>query len=500
MNLQETIAQYKKIRKQIKAYEYVMGLVGWDSATEAPEMCFDKRGEYSGVLSEELYKIQTGEEFKGLIEELYNHQEELEPLLAHEIREIKRSNDKQSKIPMEEYVAYSALMASSEQVWAKAKNENDFKQFAPLLEKIVAFQKKYMKWQESDELKGYDILLDEYERGFTTKEYDEFFDLLKKELVPFVKQITSSVYPGKEDYSKLVVSSDKQKEVAKEIEKMMCFDTSRGLSKESMHPFTGGSGTYDVRYTNHFYEDNFISSIYSAVHELGHATYEQQCDPELDETFIGGGASMAMHESQSRFYENIVGRGEAFVSILLPKMNEAFGMELDEKEFFYYVNKVENSLIRTEADELTYPLHIMLRYDLERALLSDEITVEQLPQEWNRRFKEYFGIDVPSDSEGVLQDVHWSGGSFGYFPTYALGSAYAAQIYHAMSKEISVEEAIKSGSTKEINEWLKEHIHKYAASKYPKDILLEATGEEFNPHYYVDYLKEKYSAIYGLKG
>ena len=498
MDLQETIAKYETIRKQIKAYEYVMGLVGWDSATEAPEKCFEKRGEYSAIVSEDLYKIQTGDEFKGLIEELHTHLDELNPILAHEIKEVKRNIDKQSKIPMEEYVAYSALMASSEQVWAKAKKENDFKQFAPLLEKIVDFQKKYVKWQETDELKGYDILLDEFEHGFTTKEYDAFFDLLKKELVPFVKQITSAVYPGKEDYSKLVVSSDKQKVVAKEIEEMLCFDTSRGLSKESMHPFTGGSGTYDVRYTNHFYEDNFISSIYSAVHELGHATYEQQCDPELDDTFVGGGASMALHESQSRFYENIVGRSEEFVSLLLPKINETFGMELDAKELFYYVNKVENSLIRTEADELTYPLHIMLRYDLERALLNEEITVEQLPQEWNRRFKEYFGIDVPSDAEGVLQDVHWSGGSFGYFPTYALGSAYAAQIYYAMSEEMNVEESIKSGSTKEINEWLKEHIHKYSAAKYPKDILLLATGEEFDAHYYVNYLKEKYSKIYNI--
>lgn len=498
MELQQTIEQYKKIRQQIKAYEYVMGLVGWDSATEAPEGCFEKRGEYSGIMSEELYKIQTGKEFKSLIEELYNHQQELDPLLAHEIREIKRANDKQSKIPMEEYVAYSTLMASSEQVWAKAKKENDFKQFAPLLEKIVAFQKKYMKWEEEENLKGYDLLLDEYERGFTTKEYDEFFDLLKKELVPFVKQITSKGYPGKEDYSKLVIEADKQKKVTKKIEDIMCFDHTRGIAKESEHPFTGGSGSYDVRYTNHFYEDNFISSIYSAVHELGHATYEQQCDPELDETFIGGGASMAMHESQSRFFENMVGRSQAFINLLLPEMQEAFGMKLDAKELFYYVNRVENSLIRTEADELTYPLHIMLRYDLERALLSDEISVEDLPKEWNKRFKEYFGIDVPSDAEGVLQDVHWAGGSFGYFPTYALGSAYAAQFYHAMSKDLDIEGSLESGSTKAINAWLKEHIHKYHASKYPKDILLEATKEEFNPHYYVEYLKEKYSKIYEL--
>lgn len=499
MELQQTIEQYKKIRNQIKAYEYVMGLVSWDSATEAPEGCFEKRGEYSGILSEELYKIQTGEEFKGLIQELYDHQAELDPLLAHEIREIKRSNDKQSKIPMEEYVAYCALMASSEQVWAKAKKDNDFKQFAPLLKKIVEFQKKYMEWQKSDELQGYDILLDEYERGFTTKEYDEFFDLLKKELVPFVKQITSAKYSGAKDYSKLVVEADKQKKVTVQIEDMMCFDRSRGVAKESEHPFTGGSGTYDVRYTNHFYEDNFISSIYSAVHELGHATYEQQCDPSLDETFIGGGASMAMHESQSRFYENMIGRSRAFINQLVPKMKKAFeDVELDEEELYYYVNRVENSLIRTEADELTYPLHIMLRYDLERALLNDEISVDELPQAWNTRFKEYFGIDVPSDAQGVLQDVHWAGGSFGYFPTYALGSAYAAQIYHAMSQDLDIDKAVSSGTTKEINEWLKEHIHKYAASKYPKDLLLEATGEEFNPKYYVEYLKNKYSAIYKI--
>ncbi|MBE6114113.1 MAG: carboxypeptidase M32 [Erysipelotrichaceae bacterium] len=498
MNLEQIIERYQQIRQKIKAYHYAMGIISWDSATEAPAGCFEKRAEYSGVLSEMLYTLETSDEYKQLIAQLYEHKDELDPVLRHEIIEIKRSNDKQNRIPMEEYVSYATLMANAEQVWAKAKKENDYSQFAPLFQKVVDYQKKYVKWQESDALKGYDILLDEYEHDFTTKEYDKFFDCLKRELVPFVKKVIEKGYPGKEDLTKLVIPADKQRKVAQEIEKILCYDLNRGLSKESEHPFTTGSGTYDVRYTNHFHEDKFESSIFSAVHELGHSLYEQQIDPQLDDTFVGGGASSAMHESQSRFYENMIGRSKAFVKVLLPKFNKICGVDLDEEEFYYHINKVENSLIRIEADELTYPLHIMLRYDLERALMNDEITVDELPQEWNKRFKEYFGIEVPNDAVGVLQDIHWGTGLFGYFPTYALGSAYAAQFYHAMSKDLDIEASLGEGTTKKINDWLKEKIHWCGSSRYPKEIMVQATGEEFDPMYYVEYLKNKYSDMYKI--
>lgn len=277
------------------------------------------------------------------------------------------------------------------------------------------------------------------------------------------------------------------------------FDRTRGLMKESEHPYTSGMTSQDVRWTNHFHEKLITSSIFSAIHELGHATYEQQCNPDLDKTNLGGGTSMAMHESQSRFYENIVGLSFAFWNVHFPKVQALFPSQLKDvtvEEWVKAVNQVENSLIRTEADELTYPLHIMVRYDIERAIMKQELTVEELPQEWNRLMKAYLDIDVPSDREGILQDVHWSSGMFGYFPTYALGSAYAAQIYYAMKRDFDVEDSLASGNTQAINEWLKQKIHWHGSTKTAKQLLLEATNEPFNPQYYIEYLKTKYQSIY----
>lgn len=500
MTVNEALEVYTSNRRKLQAYYYMMMIVGFDSSTIAPKGCLAKRGQHMSVIGEDLYKLETSEEYSEAIDTLYANRDELDDVMKHEITHIKRSNEKQKRIPLDEYLKFTELTAVSEQIWAEAKNSNDFESFRPTMEKIVEYWRKYLKWQEDDIYQGFDILLEEHETGYTQKEYDEFFNCLKEELVPFIKKVASLPNPGKIDYSTFTVSVDKQKKICEEIEDIMCYDHDHGISSETEHPFTSGYGTYDVRYTNHFYEDNFISSIYSAVHELGHATYELQCDPALDDTFSGGGCSMAMHESQSRFYENMIGRSREFIHILLPILKKYVPeIEWNEDDLYYYVNKSEMSYIRTEADELTYPLHIMLRYDLEKAMMSGELEVKDVPNAWNAKFKEYFGIDVPSDKEGCLQDVHWAGMSFGYFPTYALGSAYAAQFYHAMEKDIDIKEAILSGTTKPINDWLKEHIHKYGASKDPKEIILAATGEPFNPHYYVDYLKKKYSEIYGIK-
>ena len=281
----------------------------------------------------------------------------------------------------------------------------------------------------------------------------------------------------------------------------MCFDKSRSVLKESEHPFTSGFGSRDVRITVHYYPENFVSSIFSAIHETGHGLYEQQSDPALDETFSGGGASMGLHESQSRFYENMIGRSRAFWEVHYGKLQEIFSEQLGEvplDDFVKYINTVERSFVRTEADELTYPLHIMLRYDMERAFMKNELEVKDFPRYWNQLFREYFGMEPPTDTLGVLQDVHWAYGNVGYFPTYALGSAYAAQIYHAMNRDFDVEASLKDGTTQKINDWLREHIHRFGASMPPAEILKNATGEEFNPQYYVDYLIEKYSRIYEL--
>ena len=273
------------------------------------------------------------------------------------------------------------------------------------------------------------------------------------------------------------------------------YDRNHGLLKESAHPFTSGVSSTDTRITTHFHEDNLASSIFSTIHEMGHAIYEMQNDLKYDDTFLHGGTSLGIHESQSRMYENMIGRSKAFWNLHYPKLVELFPKQLkniEVDEFLAYINQAKRSLIRIEADELTYALHVMVRYELEKQLISGKLKVKDLPKKWNQLMSLYVGKRPKTDQEGVLQDIHWSGGAIGYFPTYALGSAYAAQMYHAMNKELNVEQAIADNNIKAINEWLKIHVHQFAGSKTPKEILQICTQEDFNPHYYVEYLKSKF--------
>ena len=234
---------------------------------------------------------------------------------------------------------------------------------------------------------------------------------------------------------------------------------------------------------------------------MGHGIYELQVDKELDKTMSSGGASMAMHESQSRFMENMIARSKAFWDAHFAKLKEIFPEQLEGvtvDDIYHYVNNVECSFIRTEADELTYSMHVLVRYEMEKAIMAGEVTAEQIPQKWNALYKEYLGVDVPSDTLGCLQDVHWAYGEFGYFPTYALGSAYSAQIYNAMQKDFDIDKAVASNDMQKIKDWLRKHVHKYGSSKFSKEILLLATGEEFDPTYFVDYLVNKYTKLYNL--
>lgn len=493
--MQKELNYYLGQRKKMVAMRYVNFIIGWDMQTDAAENSILADSEQSAVLSEMDYMMTTDYEFEQSVAVLYEHRDELDDVLRHEIEVMFKSIQDTKKIPLEEYTAYSELSSKAYPIYVKAKTENNFELFRPYLEKIVEFCRKQTVWLATDELKGYDVLLDMYETHYTQAKYDKFFNVLRERLVPFVKAKTAKPVEVPK-WAKQTFSKDKQREFCEYIRDVMCFDKSRGIMKESEHPFTSGFGTDDVRITTHYYEDILVSSIFSTIHETGHATYEQQCDKSLNGTFSGGGASLGLHESQSRFYENMIGRSRAFWEAHYGKLQQIFAPQLDGvslDEFVAYVNTAERSFVRTEADELTYPLHIMLRYEIEQKVIAGELEVKDLPAYWNAKFTEYFGITPPTDTLGVLQDVHWAYGNFGYFPTYALGSAIAAQLYHYMSKDFNVDESLKDGTTKRINEWLKEHIHKYGASKYPDEILRLATGEDFNPNYYVDYLIDKYS-------
>ena len=493
--MKKALEFYKQQRRKIVAFNYVGFLVSWDMETDAAEQSIMADSEQVAVISEFSYQLMTDPKFEQAVVTLYENREKLDDVMRHEIEVAYKEVQDTKKIPKEEYTAYSELTSKAYPVYVKAKNENNFELFRPYLEKIVDYCRKQTRWLETDELQGYDVLLDKYEPHYNQAKYDKFFNALRERLVPFVKEVTSKPVQTPA-WAKQNFSADKQKEFCEYLRDVMCFDKSRGIMKVSEHPFTSGFGTDDVRITNHYYVDKFDSSIFSCIHETGHALYEQQCDPALNCTLSGGGASLGMHESQSRFYENVIGRSKAFWTVHYSKLQQTFPEQLGNvaiDDFLAYINTAERSFIRTEADELTYPLHVMLRYEIEKKVISNELQVKDLPEYWNKKFEEYFGITPPNDTMGVLQDVHWAYGNFGYFPTYALGSAIASQLFYYMNKDFDVAASLQEGNTAKVNEWLKERVHKYGASKYPDEILRLATGEDFNPNYYIDYLIGKYS-------
>ena len=271
--------------------------------------------------------------------------------------------------------------------------------------------------------------------------------------------------------------------------------------KESEHPFTLNFDNKDVRITTHYYESDPLSAVFSTIHEGGHAIYEQNIKDEISKTILGEGTSMGVHESQSRMYENMFGRNLNFWIPVYPKLQEKFPEELGSislEKFYRIVNDSKSSLIRIEADELTYPIHVLIRYELEKEIFETDVDVNELPKKWADKYEEYLGIRPETFREGVLQDVHWSGGSFGYFSSYALGSAYASQFYHAMCTEFDVEKELKSGSFERINTYLRENIHQYGKYKNPEELIMDTTKEKFNPNYYINYLREKYGKLYVL--
>ncbi len=490
--------KFRETIKKIKAYQYALTLIGWDSNTEAPRNTFKRRSEMTSYLSKEIFLLGTSKEYQQMVQEMFNHIENYDDLMQREIKKAKKDLDKIINIPENEFIEYGKLINDSQVIWEDAKENDDFDSFKPNLKKIIEFNKKFALYYDASS-NPYDTLLQDYEEGMTTKEYDYFFNTLKKDLVPFVRDILKK---SNNQYDKLMKDyfpKEKQREFAQYLLDEFAFDRKSGLLKESVHPFTWNTSPEDVRLTTKYMENYVFSSIYSTIHELGHATYEQQISTDLDDTLLSGGTSMGIHESQSRFYENNIGRSLAFWETHFDKFKELFPEQtkgFTAEDMFKASNHVEASLIRIEADELTYPMHIMLRYDIERMLFNGDITVDELPVVWNDLIEQYLGVRPTNDSTGVLQDVHWSGGMLGYFPTYALGSAYAAQIFYTMKKELDIEKCIKERNIKAINEWLKNKLHQYGSSKSPKELIELITKESFDPKYYVQYLKEKYSKIY----
>ena len=330
---------------------------------------------------------------------------------------------------------------------------------------------------------------------------DSFFGRLRSEIVPLLQKI-SEVPQVDDSIRHGYFPADKQEELSYLLMEKMGLDLGHVGLSTTEHPFTTSLGSHlDERITTHYYEDDFVCSMYSVIHEGGHALYDTGSADELAFTALDGGVSMSIHESQSRFYENIIGRSKAYCNFIFPELQRLFPDQMEGRsaeEFYIGVNKAQPSLIRTESDELTYCLHIMVRYELEKRIMHDELEVKDLPAEWNRMYKEYLGIDVPDDKRGVLQDSHWASGLFGYFPSYALGNAYGAQFLAKMRETVDVDSCIEKGDFGPVNAWNRENIWQHGGRYKPVELLNRVLGEEFDPGYYIDYLKNKFTEIYGL--
>ena len=485
-----------EILEKKKAFDHAIALLHWDLETEAPKMALEKIAATMGFLSAESYSLIINDDFKNM---LYNIEtESLSDLDKKVIETLRKDFEKLEKIPKEEYVEYSQLTVEATSKWEEAKNADDFEIFKPYLEKIINFNKRFIKYRGYKD-HPYNTLLDDYEEGMTVEKTDEFFKKIKQELIPLIKKI-NTLNKG-DNKLKGVFNTDKQKEFSKFLAEYIGFDFSKGVIKESEHPFTLNFDNKDVRITTHYYESDPLSAVFSTIHEGGHAIYEQNIKDEISKTILGEGTSMGVHESQSRMYENMFGRNLNFWIPVYPKLQEKFPEELGDislEKFYRIVNDSKSSLIRIEADELTYPIHVLIRYELEKEIFETDVDINELPKKWADKYEEYLGIRPETFREGILQDVHWSGGSFGYFSSYALGSAYASQFYHAMCAEFDVEKELKSGSFEKINTYLRENIHQYGKYKNPEEIIMDTTKEKFNPNYYINYLREKYGKLYVL--
>ena len=498
--LAELLEEFDALQREVFTYQYAQQLIEYDGETVAPAKGVEPRGEAMANLAAMEHEAAYGPRARRIVAQLSPHAAELDELHAAELRVFARDLEETGRIPVSVCADFTRLTTEAVSVWKRAKATSDYALFEPYLERIVASMKEQAAYLDPTR-DAYEVWLDQYERGLTRAGLEAFFAQVREAVVPLVEQIAAKGWQPDDSFLHRPVSLDLQREICRRIAPMMGLDTEALSMGETEHPFSDGFSHNDARIANHFHEDYVYSAISSMVHEGGHALYEQGIDPAYDYTCLRGGVSMGVHESQSRLMENVVARSEAFCRALLPVMQSVVPGTFDDvtpHELFLASCKSTPSLIRTEADELTYPLHIMVRYEVEKALFDGTCSVHDAPAMWNRLMKEYLGVDVPDDARGILQDTHWACGDMAYFPSYAIGSAYASQLMDVLSRDVDVEAAEEAGDLRPIDAWLREHVWRHGSALDPSDLIAQACGEPFDPSHYTRYLTTKYRAVYGL--
>lgn len=498
---EKNLAEIKKLASRLEALSSLCNLAGWDLDTHMPKAGDTSRAWQVSEVEELSHEILSSRKMERLLRYFEDEQvhEKLNKVDRSLLRAIKREFDKARKLPPELVRELAETTSMAHNIWEEAKESKDFKKFAPILKKIVELKRKeaeYKGYKDSP----YDALINDFERGMTTKELDNLFAELKKELIPIINILSDVKNQPDDSFLKKTYSKNKLLEVSKDILWHIGLSPETTYLDETEHPECVRIGLNDIRIGTNVQIKHLFSVLGSALHEGGHGLYADGIDPKLGNTILHDSSSMGIDESQSRLYETIVGQGLSFWVNYFPKLQEVFPSQLGDvrlEDFYKAINIVKPSLIRTQADEVTYQLHVILRYEIEKDLIEGKLEVEDLPRAWNQKMEEYLGIKPRNDKEGVLQDVHWSCGMFGYFPTYSLGNLYAAQIYNTAKKEIpDLEVTIASGNMKVLRDWLKNKIHKWGDTKDTAEIIKKATGESLNASHYINYLKEKYKRIY----
>ncbi len=489
------VKEILELAKPLWAIDYSLGLLGWDRETYMPPKGVEARSHAVAELSVLRRRLLLSDKLVNLVEKAENAIEELNDFERGVVRVLSREIRIAKALPEDFIARFSRTVTVATKVWAEAKRSNDFEKFKPYLDEIIKLnieRAERLGYMEHP----YDALLDLYEEGWTTRDVEAMFN----ELLPAVRRIYEKVlsegfYPREHELERVEYDIGKARKLMETVLTRLGWDWERGRLDTSAHPFTMGLDVDDVRITTRYEGRDIRRPLYAVIHEFGHALYELQVDKAIARTPIGGGVSLGVHESQSRFWENIVGRSPWFVKALKPVLDEHLGFtaKYDWLELYRYFNIVRPELIRVEADELTYNLHIYLRFELEKRMVSGELGADAVAEEWDNMMEKLLGVRPKTVSEGVLQDIHWSMGSMGYFPTYSLGNVIAAQVRAALLKEYAgfIEDVGKLEFAR-LREWLRARIHRWGKTYPPKELITKATGEPPTPRYLVEYLEWKY--------
>ena len=510
MKTLKTVADLTTRLLEIQRINSSASLLSWDQETYMPAGGGEARAEQISTLQGIAHQKLVSSEIEGLLAAWINPEtgeirdspgEAWDEPSRSLLREVWRDYSRAKKLPSDFVVTLSRECSLAQQVWAEAKENQSFSQFLPNLRTVLSLKREeaaYLGYRDSP----YDALLDEYEPGSTIKELRPLFAQIKGRLVPLLKKIQESSVQIDDMMLFHTFDQARQLEFGRMVLIAMGYDFERGRLDLSAHPFTTSFHPTDVRVTTRVHEHDLQSCLFSCIHEGGHGLYDQGLDPRYFGTPLGDSVSLGIHESQSRMWENCVGRSRPFWRFFYPMLQQTFHHQLrslDGEQFYAAINRVKPSLIRVEADELTYNLHIMLRFEIEQDLIEGKTHPEDLPGIWNRKMEEYLGIVPSNDAEGVLQDVHWSFGAFGYFPTYTIGNLYSVQFYEQAKLEIPhLEDEIAAGQLMVLQRWLGQKIHRWGRMFTPDHLSRRVTGKSLDPEPFLSYVEKKYGELYRL--